>query len=144
MKLFTIGFTQKNAEDFFSRIRTSGVKRIIDIRVHPDGQLSGFARQSDLPYFLSKLAGGCEYLHLPALAPTKELLKQYRESGDWDFYVEQFESLMDERNIPAALKLGDFDEACLLCSEDQPDQCHRRLIAERLAKRWADVEIIHL
>ncbi len=144
MKLYTIGFTQKSAEEFFRRIRTHGVKRLIDIRIHPDGQLSGFARKADLPFFLNELADGCGYLYLPDLAPTADLLKAYRENGDWDFYVERFESLMDERGIPAALQPDDFDEACLLCSEDQPDQCHRRLVAERLAAHWENVEIIHL
>jgi uncharacterized protein (DUF488 family) len=144
MKLYTIGFTQKSAEDFFHRIRTHRVKCLVDIRIHPNGQLSGFARKDDLPFFLNKLSDGCEYRYLPDLAPTKEILKAYRESGDWDLYVEQFEALMDERNIPAALQPTDFDEACLLCSEDTPDQCHRRLVAERLARHWADVEIIHL
>ncbi len=144
MKLYTIGFTQKSAEDFFHRIKTHHVKYLIDIRIHPDGQLSGFARKNDLPFFLNELADGCGYLYLPTLAPTQEILKAYRESGDWDLYVERFESLMDERNIPAALQPGDFEEACLLCSEDQPDQCHRRLVAERLAKNWANVEIIHI
>ena len=144
MKLYTIGFTQKSAEDFFRRIRTHRVKCLIDIRIHPDGQLSGFARKADLPFFLNELSDGCEYRYLPDLAPTAELLKAYRESRDWDLYVEQFESLMDERGIPAALQPGDFDEACLLCSEDKPDQCHRRLVAERLARNWANVEIIHI
>ena len=144
MKLYTIGFTQKSAEDFFHRIRTHRVKCLVDIRIHPDGQLSGFARKADLPFFLNELSDGCEYRYLPDLAPTKEILKAYRESGDWDLYVERFESLMDQRGIPAALQPTDFDEACLLCSEDQPDQCHRRLVAERLARNWANVEIIHL
>lgn len=144
MKLYTIGFTQKSAEDFFRRIRTRRVKCLIDIRIHPDGQLSGFARKDDLPFFLNELSDGCGYRYLPDLAPTKEILKAYRESGDWNLYVKRFESLMEERSIPATLQPNDFDEACLLCSEDNPDQCHRRLVAERLAKNWENVEIIHI
>jgi uncharacterized protein (DUF488 family) len=144
MKLYTIGFTQKSAEDFFCRIRTNHVKCVIDIRIHPDGQLSGFARKDDLPFFLDKLANGCGYLYLPDLAPTKEILKSYRESDDWETYVEQFEDLLDMRDIPTVLQPNDFDDACLLCSEDKPDQCHRRLVAERLAKNWSNVRIVHL
>jgi uncharacterized protein (DUF488 family) len=144
MRIYTIGFTQKSAEDFFDRLKQHCVKRLIDIRVHPNGQLSGFAKQDDLPFFLRQLANNCDYIYMPDLAPTKEILKAYRDSDDWNLYVEQFESLMDERNIPAALQPNDFDEACLLCSEDTPEQCHRRLVAERLAKHWANVEIAHL
>jgi uncharacterized protein (DUF488 family) len=146
MKLYTIGFTQKRAETFFELLRRSGIQRLVDIRVSPDGQLSGFARKDDLPYFLDRLADGCAYLHLPELAPTKEILKDYRADGDWRRYVLRFEAVMDERGIPAQLRREDFaaQVSCLLCSEATPEQCHRRLVAERLAAYWPDVEIIHL
>jgi uncharacterized protein (DUF488 family) len=146
MKLYTIGFTQKNAQEFFGRLRDQGVQRLIDIRINPHGQLSGFARQEDLPYFLSELVGQCQYLYLPILAPTKEILKDYREDRDWARYVRRFETLMDERNIPARLDRSIFEAitGCLLCSEPTPEQCHRRLVAERLVKHWPDLEVVHL
>ncbi len=144
MKIYTIGFTQKNAEEFFNAIKSHHVRRLIDIRIHPNGQLSGFAKQEDLPYFLKELADDCSYAYMPDLAPTKDILKEYRDDDDWERYVTRFESLMDERNIPDSLKPDDFNEACLLCSEATPEQCHRRLVAERFAKHWQDVEIIHL
>ena len=144
MKIYTIGFTQKNAEEFFSKIKSHHVRRLIDIRIHPNGQLSGFAKQEDLPYFLKGLADNFGYAYMPDLAPTKDILKEYRDDGDWERYVTRFESLMDERNIPHALNPDDFNESCLLCSEVTPEQCHRRLVAERFAKHWQDVEIIHL
>ena len=99
MKLYTIGFTQKRAKTFFELLRRNGIRRLVDIRVRPDGQLSGFARKDDLPYFLDRLADGCAYLHLPELAPTKEILKGYRADGDWNRYVRRFEILMDDRSI---------------------------------------------
>ena len=146
IKLYTIGFTQKTAQDFFERLRRNGVRRLVDIRVHPGGQLSGFAKQEDLPYFLRELADGCGYVHLPVLAPTKEILKDYRDDGDWPRYVARFEQLMDERDVPNSLDRAEFEAtpACLLCSEATPEQCHRRLVAERLAAHWPGVEIIHL
>lgn len=146
LKLYTIGFTQKRAATFFELLRQNGVQRLVDIRLKPDGQLAGFARQSDLPYFLGPLAAGCRYVHLPALAPTKEILGDYRRDRDWPRYVVRFERLMDERNIPAALSQGEFVEltSCLLCSEPTADRCHRGLVAERLVRSWPGVEVIHL
>ncbi len=146
MKLYTIGFTQKRAETFFELLRQNGIRRLVDIRISPDGQLSGFAKKDDLPYFLERLAAGCEYVHLPELAPTKEILKDYRADGDWERYVQRFEALLDERQVPDILERDAFEAAasCLLCSEPTPEQCHRRLVAERLAKHWPDVEIVHL
>lgn len=146
MKIYTIGFTHKRAEAFFDLLRTNGVQRLVDIRLNPGGQLSGFAKGEDLPYFLDRLAAGCQYVHLPALAPTKEILTDYRADGDWPRYVERFNALMDERRVPEILDRADFEArtSCFLCSEATPEQCHRRLIAERIAYHWPSVEIVHL
>jgi uncharacterized protein (DUF488 family) len=146
MKLYTIGFTQKSAETFFGLLGDNGVQILVDIRLNPHGQLAGFAKQEDLPYFLRELAGGCRYVYLPLLAPTKAILKDYRGGGGWADYVTRFEALMDERNIPAALDRAMFEAGacCLLCSEATPEQCHRRLVAERLAAHWPGVVIQHL
>jgi uncharacterized protein (DUF488 family) len=146
MKLYTIGFTQKRAQEFFERIRDNGVQRLVDIRIHPQGQLAGFARQTDLPYFLHELAGQCQYLYLPVLAPTEEMMKEYRKDGNWVRYATRFEALMDERNIPVGMDRSIFENAigCLLCSEPTPEKCHRRLVAERLARHWPELEVFHL
>jgi uncharacterized protein (DUF488 family) len=146
MKLYTIGFTHKRAEAFFELLRANGVGRLVDIRLNSGGQLSGFAKQEDLPYFLRELAAGCEYVHMMELAPTKEKLKDYHNDHDWVRYETRFETLMDERNIPASIDRRLFEQAlcCLLCSEATPEQCHRRLVAERFARHWPGVDIIHL
>ena len=146
MQLYTIGFTQKRAEQFFRLLREHEVARLIDIRLKPGGQLAGFAKKEDLPYFLRTLSNGCGYVHMPELAPGKELLVDYRKDGDWERYEARFQLLMDERSIPDSLDRALFETArcCLLCSEATADHCHRRLVAERLATRWADVQIIHL
>ncbi len=146
MKLYTIGFAQKRAEKFFGLLLQHGVERVVDIRLKPGGQLSGFAKSEDLAYFLSRLAGGCAYVHMPELAPTKEILDEFRDDSDWARYVARFEALMDERGIPGTLDRQGFETAasCLLCSEPTPEQCHRRLVAERLAAAWPGVDVVHL
>ena len=146
MELYTIGFTQKRAEQFFALLKQNGIQLLVDIRLNPGGQLAGFAKQDDLPYLLRELSNGCGYAHLPELAPTKDLLSDYRADHDWERYVLRFEQLLDERDIPAILDRAMFQSArcCLLCSESTPEQCHRRLVAERLAARWDDIRITHL
>jgi uncharacterized protein (DUF488 family) len=145
MQLYTIGFTKKTAETFFGLLRDNGVQRLVDIRLHPGGQLAGFAKSDDLPYFLRELAH-CAYTYMPALAPTDEILLAYRKDHKWALYTERFEALMDQRGIPGILDPGLFEResCCLLCSESTPDQCHRRLVAERLARHWPDVHIMHI
>jgi uncharacterized protein (DUF488 family) len=145
VKLYTVGFTEKSAERFFDLIRSNRVEVLVDTRLRPEGQLSGFAKKGDLPYFLRELAG-TDYVHLPVLAPEDEILKDYRASKDWGIYVQRFEQLMDQRGIPAVLDKTLFSEraCCLLCSEASPARCHRRLLAERMASVWGNVEVVHL
>lgn len=145
MKLYTVGFTKKSAAQFFSLLKQHDVGRLIDIRLRPTGQLAGFTKRDDLAYFLPRLIN-CEYHHTPSLAPTTEILSTYRKDKDWGKYVGRFEALMDQRNVPFALDRAFYEEkaCCLLCSEATPEQCHRRLVAERIARSWADTEVIHL
>ena len=144
MRIYTIGFTKKSASDFFEMLKASGAKRLVDVRLNNVSQLAGFAKRDDLRYFLREISG-MEYVHLPELAPTKEMLDGYRkEHKDWDTYQRLFLALMEERRIAAPKIREAVDNGCLLCSEDKPDQCHRRLVAEYLGQRWGDVEIVHL
>jgi len=145
MHLFTIGFTQKTAERFFDLLLANEVQLLVDTRLNPDGQLSGFARRSDLPFLCRELVG-CDYVHRPDLAPTKELLTDYRTDHDWNRYVRRYDALLEQRLFPADSDRPLFfgRRCCLLCSEHPPDRCHRRLLAERLAAAWPEMEIVHL
>jgi len=144
MKLFTIGFTKKTAEKFFGLLRGSGARRVVDVRLNNVSQLAGFAKKDDLAFFLKELAG-MEYVHLPELAPTQEMLDAYKKGkDDWQLYEQRFLGLMRERKIEEKLPRSLFEGACLLCSEDKPHQCHRRLVAEYLQQHWGDVEVKHL
>lgn len=143
-RLFTIGFTRSMAEHFFARLQAAGVRRVLDVRLNNASQLAGFAKAADLPYFLRAL-GRIDYAHDTRLAPEKELLDAWRSRAiDWDEYERAFRDLMARRRIHELLVRSEVDGACLLCSEAGAGQCHRRLVAEHLAKHWTGVEIVHL
>lgn len=143
MKLFTIGFTKTSAENFFRRLKSSGATKIVDVRLNNVSQLSGFAKRDDLKYF-SRAICGVDYQHIPKLAPTKLMLDNYKKhKGNWDAYEKEFLDLMKQRRIEQLPKEA-LDGVCLLCSEDKPHHCHRRLVAEYLQEEWRDVEIVHL
>ncbi len=144
-KVSTIGFTKSSAEIFFERLLRAGVKKLVDVRLHNTSQLAGFAKADDLAYFLKKI-GGIEYVHQPLLAPTDAMLKQYKkEKGDWTVYEGRFLALIAERKIEEQMRPDMFDGACLLCSEDKPHHCHRRLVCEYLNEKWdGALEVQHL
>ncbi len=144
MKLYTIGFAGKSARRFFGLLQENKVSKVVDVRLRPSGQLAGFTKKDDLEYFLDRILK-CGYIHIPALSPTPEILDSYRKNKDWNAYVEAFEELMDQRAIPQAVETSVIvDGACLLCSEEKPERCHRRLVAERIKSVHPDVEVVHL
>lgn len=145
MKIYTIGFTKKTAKQFFDLLKKNGIECLVDIRMHPDGQLAGFTKKEDLRYFLKELID-CDYRHIKRLAPTDEILKAYRSDNDWNKYQNSFLTLLNERRIPEILDRTLFEDkvCCLLCSEPTPEKCHRGLVAEFLSKSWDDVTIVHL
>ena len=144
MKLFTIGFTKKPASRFFTLLRESGAKRVVDVRLNNVSQLAGFAKRDDLRFFLREV-GGIDYVHAPELAPTAELLADYRKGHcDWATYEDIFLDLLRERRVEETLDRDIVADGCLLCSEHTADQCHRRLVAEYLREHWGGVEITHL
>lgn len=144
VQLFTIGFTRKSAEAFFTRLAEAGVKRLVDVRLNNVSQLAGFTKKHDLRYFLKAIAG-IDYLHLSELAPTQEMLDAYKkQGGSWDDYEARFNELLGRRQIETVLRRDVMDGACLLCSEEEPLHCHRRLVAEYLQRQWGDVRATHL
>ena len=137
-------FYQKSAQTFFTRLKTAGVRRIVDVRLNNVSQLAGFAKKEDLRYF-AKAIGDIEYVHATELAPTQEMLDAYKKrKGDWNLYQQEFLELMRVREIERSAASDVVDGSCLLCSEEKPQQCHRRLVAEYLQKTWPDVVIEHI
>jgi len=144
VKLFTIGFTKKSAEAFFTSLKNAGVKRLVDVRLNNVSQLAGFTKKDDLRFF-TKAICNIDYLHAPSLAPTKDLLDSYKKhKGDWSVYERQFLDLMRLRHVEKTVSRDMLDGGCLLCSEKTPNHCHRRLVAEYLKEYWSDLEIEHL
>ena len=144
MRLFTIGFTKKSAEEFFTILQNTGVSRIVDVRLNNTSQIAGFAKARDLKYFLHAIVG-IDYVHIQDFAPTQDILDDFKKKMcSWAEYERRFVDLMVERRVDetAAKLLRDRD--CLLCSEHTPEHCHRRLLAEQIQKHSDNVEVIHL
>lgn len=144
MKVFTIGFTKKNASQFFTRLKQDGLVRLVDTRLNNVSQLAGFTKKDDLRFFAHEI-NHIDYLHCTDLAPTKEMLDEYKKNGgDWATYERKFLALMEQRRIEDKVPKELIAGACLLCSEATPEHCHRRLVVEYLKSRWGDLEIVHL
>ena len=144
IQLFTIGYTHKSAELFFSIMDMNGIDNLIDVRLNNVSQLTGFTKMNDFKFFLKKISN-VNYYHLPYLAPTKEILNAYRKKEiGWNEYEEKFITLMKERKIEKKINLDILHNVCLLCSEESADKCHRRLVAEYLKTFFNEIVIKHI
>ena len=145
MEIYSIGFTQKSAGEFFGTLKAHGIERLLDVRLNNTSQLAGFAKQADLAYFLREICN-CDYEHEPLLAPEQQMLDDYKKhKGSWDIYAETFLRLMRSRSIETAVSKESFaHRTVLLCSEPTAEHCHRRLVLEYLLQAWRGVTIRHL
>lgn len=143
--LYTIGFTKKNAEQFFSLLKDNGVKQLVDVRISNNSQLAGFAKGKDLEFFVKEICH-IPYKHITDFAPSKELLDQWhKQEVTWEEYVDVYTNLLKDRDILHKYGTKSFDGSCFLCSEDTPKQCHRRLLVEYMDEHSTEkVNIIHL
>lgn len=145
MEIYTIGFAQKRAEEFFEILKRARIQRLIDVRLNNTSQLAAFTKRDDLRYFLREICRA-EYEHLPVLSPTKEILDAYKKKTiPWEQYEVRFMAQLAEREVESAVDRRLFDVPCvLLCSEPTAERCHRRLVVEYLSRHWGDVKIVHL
>lgn len=146
-RVYTIGFTKKNAETFFEILRDHSIDVLIDTRINNTSQLAGFTKEEDLKYFLKKICG-IDYIYRPDFAPTKELLKEWRDKRiKWEQYERQYLFMLENRGTYKKFleDFANYDNVCLLCSESTPEHCHRRLLAEKLKIEFPnEVKVIHI
>jgi uncharacterized protein (DUF488 family) len=145
MEIYSIGFTQKSACEFFGALKAHGIERLLDVRLNNTSQLAGFAKQADLAYFLKEICGAA-YEHEPLLAPTQEMLDAFKKhKGSWEDYSEVYIALIRSRKVESAISRKSFQKkTVLLCSEATAEHCHRRLALEYLQQHWKGVTIHHL
>ncbi|MCK5719285.1 MAG: DUF488 domain-containing protein [Thiomargarita sp.] len=143
MNLYTIGFSQKSAEEFFKVLKSNEVIRLIDIRLNNKSQLAGFTNVKHFPYFLK--IHDIEYLYRPDFAPSKNLLNGYKNKLiSWQEYEIEYSKILIQRNIIEKIDWNIFRDSVFLCSEPTAKQCHRRLLAEYIAQKRINIKIKHI
>lgn len=153
MKLFTIGFKGRSAENFFRTLKNAGVQKLIDVRRKNASQLAGFTKGPDLRYFLQECFD-IAYEHIPEFGPSEELLKEYqirlgkkkKDDAAWAYYVGKFSNEVLSQAIFERFQRATVgcESVCLLCSEQNSERCHRRLLAEYFRKHLPNIEVKHL
>ena len=65
----------------------------------------------------------------------------YRTNREWDKFKIDYLELLENRKIKEKYRNYDFKNTCFLCSEDEADGCHRKILSEYLDN---SAEIVHL
>ena len=146
-KIFTIGFTKKSAEKFFELLELHGITEIIDVRFNNNSQFYGYAKSSDLKFFLKRISA-IEYRYDLKFAPPEDIFKMYQQKLiTWEEYAAEFERTLKERRIVPHILTNYSDSPevryCLLGTEFSAANCHRLLVAEKFAEVFG-MEIVNL
>lgn len=117
MEVYTSGFTQKTAKQFFESLQRVGIRRLLDVQLNNASQLARISKRDDLGYFLREICDA-EYIHEPLLAPTQEMFDEYKKRSDrWEEYERCFLALLCEHRVEEKLDRQLFDvPTVLLCS----------------------------
>lgn len=136
--IFTIGYGGRSQAEFIEMLRKSKVRLVVDVRLRPDRASMGIwvkAKTADRGIEKLLHEAGIEYRSLP------ELGNLFMNFPDWQ---ERYQQLLEKAGELIIDRLINLPEPyCLLCAEKSPSDCHRRYIAEYLA-RTRGYEVIHL
>ena len=110
---------------------------VIDIHCHLLPEVDDGPKSWDIAVEMCRMAATDGITHAVATPHANDRYAYDREylAG----LLGQLREKIEEKIDPATIAGG-----CLLCSEDKPHHCHRRLVAEYLRERWGNLEISHI
>ncbi|MEX0591025.1 MAG: DUF488 domain-containing protein [Xanthobacteraceae bacterium] len=134
--LFTIGYEKAAQTDVLNALKQARVALLVDTRAVAASRRAGFSKRQ-LAAGLDE--AGIAYLHLQKLGTPAEGRAAAR-SGDletlWRIYDKHIKT-PDARTQLDELEalVRSSRRVCLLCYERNPDECHRKRIAELIHER---------
>jgi uncharacterized protein (DUF488 family) len=159
MKLFTIGHSNHSIEKFSRLLDENGIMILVDVRTAPYSHynpqfnkenLQGFLALHDIQYaYAGKYLGGrpadpsCYKSRvMPDEGAEKEHPIDYLHEVD---YPEVMKRKWFIQGIQQLLELADQDLTAIMCSEEDPAECHRHhLIARYLIAEHPEVDVRHI
>jgi uncharacterized protein (DUF488 family) len=134
MILFTIGYEKLDQKQFMAHLSNHGVEVVADIRKLPVSRKKGFSKTA-LRETLS--CDGIDYLNYQPLGAPKELRDELYKSGNYDRFFRKYEKNISDKTDYLAEILSLINSGrnvALLCFERNPQECHRKVVAEQIRK----------
>ncbi len=152
MKLFTIGHSNHNIEKFIRLLEDNGIMLLVDVRTAPysryNPQFNKEHLENLLPQYWIQYAYAGKYLGGRPRDPTCYKSKKLPEEADYLNEVDYPEVMKRKwfiQGINRLLKLADEQTIGIMCSEEDPAECHRHhLIAKYLMLEHPEIEVRHI
>jgi uncharacterized protein (DUF488 family) len=142
--LCTIGYEGYATSAWLSTLLENNVETVVDVRDLPLSRKPGFSKSQ---LMRSLEAVGIDYVHVRALGNPRQYRDALHAGMDFSAFAEAFSSILDEQQpvLTQVLREATAKRVCLLCYEEDPNRCHRSLVAERLQSMDPNtVEVLHL
>ena len=134
MTLYTMGYEGLDGRQFLANLVRHGVDVVADVRKLPLSRKKGFSKTA-LKEMLNN--GNIEYLNFQGLGAPKEIRNELYRSGDYSQFFKQYLNCIADKNDLLEnihLLINSGKKVLLLCFERNPEQCHRKVVAEQIKK----------
>jgi len=131
--VFTTGYEGKTIDTFLNRLKKHSIQRIVDVREIPLSRKKGFSK-NPLREKLAKY--NIDYVHFKSLGSPTHLRKKVYLDKDFVYFFNRYEKYLEKCQIELETLYQAINEkvSCLLCFEDNPSNCHRSSVANRVSK----------
>lgn len=132
-KLFTIGYSGFNLDEFVGKLKCQEIECLIDVREIPISRKRGFSKTA----LSERLAlNGIGYKHLRMLGSPKFLRHEVRETADFDKFFAGVSRHLSESDsqvqIANAIEVARHARSCLMCCCSDWMYCHRKSVVEEI------------
>jgi uncharacterized protein (DUF488 family) len=142
--VWTIGYERLLPEQLAAELRAAGVERVIDVRFRPQSRRPGMSK-TRLGELLA--AHGLAYEHRKALGTPPDLRHDFHK-GRLEQARAGYRAHVLATAPDALAALGDELEqgprTALLCLEEEPAVCHRRVLTELLREQRPHLDVVDL
>jgi uncharacterized protein (DUF488 family) len=153
MKLYTIGHSNHPLERFIQLLEQNNISLLVDVRTAPYSRynlhfnreiLENALKDRSIEYaYAGKYLGGRP--KDPACYKNHLLPNEGADYLHLVDYPEVMKRVWFQTGIQRLLELADEQTAAIMCSEENPGECHRHhLIASYLKTEFPEVEVWHI
>lgn len=130
LRFYTIGYEGRTLDNFVSRLKSNGIKQLVDVRERPFSRKKGFSQR---PLRERLEQEGIKYIHMPELGSPSDLRHEYKSGGSEIIFFDRYRKYVEENEMDEIGLLEEFisrEPSAIMCFELTYCHCHRRVLAD--------------